>query len=128
MANVPFHLLKDLDSVRSLFRNLKIGLYTIDKHGEFLDATDEFLEILGLTSIKDLRQSNAREKLNLEPYDRNPAVPRLDAVLHRIRSRPGQRPALPSSILSLGRPALSGTPSVAFLPGALERNAPGVMR
>jgi diguanylate cyclase (GGDEF)-like protein/PAS domain S-box-containing protein len=84
VANVPFHLLKDLDSVRSLFRNLKIGLYTIDKHGEFVDATEEFLEILGLTSMKDLRQSNAREKLNLEPYDRNPAVPRLDRLTREI--------------------------------------------
>jgi diguanylate cyclase (GGDEF)-like protein/PAS domain S-box-containing protein len=84
VANVPFHLLKDLESVRSLFRNLKIGLYTIDKHGEFLDATDEFLEILGLASLKELRQSNAREKLNLEPYDRNPAVPRQDRLIREI--------------------------------------------
>ena len=84
VANVPFHLLRDLESVRSLFRNVKIGLYTIDKHGDFLDATEEFLEILGLASIKDLRQSNAREKLNLEPYDRNPAVPRQDRLVREI--------------------------------------------
>ena len=84
MANVPFHLLKDLESVRSLFRNLKVGLYTIDKHGEFLDATEEFLEILGLASIKELRQSNARERLNLEAYDRNPAVPRQDRLVREI--------------------------------------------
>jgi len=84
VANVPFHLLKDLESVRSLFRNLKVGLYTIDKHGEFLDATEEFLEILGLASIKELRQSNARERLNLEAYDRNPAVPRQDRLVREI--------------------------------------------
>jgi len=84
VANVPFHLLKDLESVRSLFRNLKIGLYTIDKHGDFLDATEEFLEILGLSSMKDLRQSNAREKLNLEAYDRNPALPRQDRLIREI--------------------------------------------
>jgi diguanylate cyclase (GGDEF)-like protein/PAS domain S-box-containing protein len=84
VANVPFHLLKDLESVRSLFRNLKIGLYTIDKHGNFLDATEEFLDILGLASIKDLRQSNAREKLNLEAYDRNPALPRQDRLVREI--------------------------------------------
>jgi len=84
VANVPFHLLKDLESVRSLFRNLKIGIYTINKHGDFLDATDEFLEILGLTSLKDLRQRNARETLNLEPYDRNPAVPKQDRLIREI--------------------------------------------
>ena len=81
MANIPFHLLKDLESVRSLFRNLKIGLYTIDIHGNFLEASEEFLEILGLSSLKELRQTNAREKLNLEPYDRNPSNPRQDRLV-----------------------------------------------
>ncbi|MCI0412977.1 sensor domain-containing diguanylate cyclase [bacterium] len=84
MANIPFQLLKDLESVRSLFRNLKIGLYTIDVHGNFLEATEEFLEILGLSSIKELRQSNARERLNLEPYDRNPAMPRQDRLVREL--------------------------------------------
>lgn len=84
MANVPFHLLKDLESVRSLFRNLKIGLYTINQRSEFVDATEEFLEILGVSSLKELRQSNAREKLGLEPYDRNPAVPRQDRLVREI--------------------------------------------
>ena len=84
MANIPFQLLKDLESVRSLFRNLKIGLYTIDIHGNFLEATEEFLEILGLSSIKELRQSNARERLNLEPYDRNPAMPRQDRLVREL--------------------------------------------
>ncbi len=84
MANIPFQLLRDLESVRSLFRNLKIGLYTIDVNGNFLEATDEFLEILGLASMKELRQSNAREMLNLEPYDRNPAVPRQDRLVREL--------------------------------------------
>lgn len=84
MANIPFQLLKDLESVRSLFRNLKIGLYTIDIHGNFLEATEEFLEILGLSSMKELRQSNAREILNLEPYDRNPAMPRQDRLVREL--------------------------------------------
>jgi diguanylate cyclase (GGDEF)-like protein/PAS domain S-box-containing protein len=84
VANVPFQLLKDLESVRSLFRNLKIGLYTIDTHGNFLEATEEFLEILALGSMKELRQNNARERLNLEPYDRNPATPRQDRLVREI--------------------------------------------
>ena len=84
VANVPFQLLKDLESVRSLFRNLKIGLYTIDTHGNFLEATEEFLELLGLASVKELRQNNARERLNLEPYDRNPATPRQDRLVREL--------------------------------------------
>jgi PAS domain S-box-containing protein len=84
VANVPFHLLKDLDSVRSLFRNLKIGLYTIDERGDFIDATEEFLELMGASTVKELRQSNAREKLALEPYDRNPAVPRQERMIREI--------------------------------------------
>jgi diguanylate cyclase (GGDEF)-like protein/PAS domain S-box-containing protein len=84
VANVPFHLLKDLESVRSLFRNLKIGLYTIDHRGDFLDATEEFLEIVGLASLNELRQSNARERLALEPYDRNPAVPKQERLVREI--------------------------------------------
>jgi diguanylate cyclase (GGDEF)-like protein/PAS domain S-box-containing protein len=84
VANIPFQLLKDLESVRTLFRNLKVGLYTIDGHGNFLEATEEFLEILGLASMKELRQSNARDKLHLEPYDRNPAVPRQERLIREI--------------------------------------------
>jgi diguanylate cyclase (GGDEF)-like protein/PAS domain S-box-containing protein len=84
VANVPFQLLKDLESVRSLFRNLKIGLYTIDVHGNFLEATEEFLEILGFGSMKELRQNNARESLHLEPYDRNPATPRQDRLVREL--------------------------------------------
>lgn len=84
VANIPFQLLKDLESVRSLFRNLKVGLYTIDIHANFLEATEEFLEILGVGSMKELRQYNARERLNLEPYDRNPAVQRHERLMREL--------------------------------------------
>ena len=84
MANIPFQLLKDLENVRSLFRNLKVGLYTIDTDGNFLEATEDFLEILGLSSMKELRQNNAREQINLEPYDRNPAVQREERLIREI--------------------------------------------
>ena len=84
MANIPFQLLKDIEGVRSLFRNLKVGLYTIDANGNFIEATEDFLEILGVGSMKELRQNNARERLNLEPYDRNPAVPRQERLIREL--------------------------------------------
>jgi len=84
VGKVSFHLLKDLESVQSLFRNLRIGIYTLDSRCNFVDATDEILEILNLASIQELRSRNAREIIQLEPFDRNPAMPRQDRLVREI--------------------------------------------
>jgi diguanylate cyclase (GGDEF)-like protein len=65
---VPTKLWKDVETMQGLFGNLKMGFYVINVQGEFLDATPEFLDFFGLTSVKELRSRNAKELLQLEPF------------------------------------------------------------
>jgi len=51
--------------------------------------------------LKELRQSNAREKLVLEPYDRNPAVPRKDLLIRELDLSVRRADGRPMTVLDI---------------------------
>ena len=55
--------LDDLDSLRTLVRNLKEGIYITNSHGEVLDASPAFLEMMGVPTLEELRTYNVRDFL-----------------------------------------------------------------
>jgi diguanylate cyclase (GGDEF)-like protein/PAS domain S-box-containing protein len=55
--------LEDLDSLRTLVRNLKEGIYITNSHGEILDASPAFLDMMGVPTLEELRTYNVRDFL-----------------------------------------------------------------
>lgn len=55
--------LEDLDSLRTLVRNLKEGIYITNSQGEILDASPAFVEMIGVQSLDELRTYNVRDFL-----------------------------------------------------------------
>ena len=56
--NVERNLLESELKYRSLFENSTIGIYRADSNGNIIVANNRFLEILGLSSIQDLKNVN----------------------------------------------------------------------
>jgi diguanylate cyclase (GGDEF)-like protein/PAS domain S-box-containing protein len=74
--------LNDAESLRTLVRNLREGIYITNERGEILDANPAFLEMLGVSELDDLASYGlsdmivdpARRMQELELLDRDGAV------------------------------------------------------
>jgi diguanylate cyclase (GGDEF)-like protein/PAS domain S-box-containing protein len=77
-----FSSLADAESLRTLVRNLREGIYITNERGEILDANPAFLEMLGVSHLDDLASYGlsdmivdpARRMQELELLDRDGAV------------------------------------------------------
>lgn len=69
--NVEQNLLESELKYRSLFENSTIGIYRANSEGEILVANNRFLEILGLSSIEELKNVNVDEKFYQTASNRN---------------------------------------------------------
>ena len=77
-----YQSLDDPETLRMIARTIGEGIYVTDREGHILDCNPAFLEIFGVSSIKELEQFNAadllvkpeRRKLEQEMLDRDGAV------------------------------------------------------
>jgi diguanylate cyclase (GGDEF)-like protein/PAS domain S-box-containing protein len=87
--------LQDGNALRELVQRLREGIYVTNRNGEILDANPAFLEMLGLTSVEQLRAVRVSDVL-VDPRDRErelEILAREGAVREyelRIRARDGQ--------------------------------------
>jgi diguanylate cyclase (GGDEF)-like protein/PAS domain S-box-containing protein len=104
-----FSSLNDTESLRTLVRNLREGIYITNDRGEILDANPAFLEMLGVSQLDDLASYGmsdmvvdpTRRMQELELLDRDGAVRefelqilRPDGILVDISSRKEQEDVL----------------------------------
>jgi diguanylate cyclase (GGDEF)-like protein/PAS domain S-box-containing protein len=86
-----FASLGDAESLRTLVRNLREGIYIANGRGEILDANPAFLEMLGVTTLDDLASFGlsdmvvdpARRMQELELLDRDGAVREFELQILR---------------------------------------------
>jgi len=86
-----FSSLSNADSLRTLVRNLREGIYITNDRGEILDANPAFLEMLGVSQLDDLTSYGlsdmvvdpARRMLELELLDRDGAVREFELQILR---------------------------------------------
>ena len=86
-----FSSLNDTESLRTLVRNLREGIYITNDRGEILDANPAFLEMLGVSHIDDLASYGlsdmvvdpARRMQELELLDRDGAVREFELQILR---------------------------------------------
>jgi diguanylate cyclase (GGDEF)-like protein/PAS domain S-box-containing protein len=90
-APAGFASLNDAESLRTLVRNLREGIYITNERGEILDANPAFLEMLGVSQLDDLSSYGlsdmvvdpARRMQELELLDRDGAVREFELQILR---------------------------------------------
>jgi diguanylate cyclase (GGDEF)-like protein/PAS domain S-box-containing protein len=88
---IGFASLDDSESLRTLVRNLREGIYITNNRGEILDANPAFLEMLGVSHLDDLSSYGlsdmivdpARRMQELELLDRDGAVREFELQILR---------------------------------------------
>src|SRR6476660_5212322 len=69
MSQGRFQSLQDPETLRLFIENLREGVYITNEAGEILDANPACLEILGVTSVEELRSHRAQD-LFVDPAQR----------------------------------------------------------
>ena len=90
-APTGFSSLDDANSLRTLVKNLREGIYITNERGEILDANPAFLEMLGVTNLDDLLSYGlsdmvvdpSRRILELELLDRDGFVREFEMQILR---------------------------------------------
>src|SRR4051794_41983061 len=70
MSQGRFQSLQDPETLRLFIENLREGVYITNEAGEILDANPACLEILGVSSLEELRRHRAQD-LFADPAQRD---------------------------------------------------------
>jgi two-component system NtrC family sensor kinase len=76
MSPSPLRSLDDPETLRMLIANLPVGIYITSMEGEVLDANPACLEILGVSSIEELRSLKAQDLFE-DPAERQREIHQL---------------------------------------------------